>query len=190
MGVVQLYGIGMEYPDHWDLNFHHPPRPNAGGFEIMQKTAAIECVVSVIWRPQTSVEQGHDLRARIGKAMKGFLGPGHKENPSEQNRVQHDPDDAIKGYCERIFYKIRKEQGGLTLIRQEDRRVNGHKADLSEFVFPLSKRRNKGEMRRIQQIHICKKTNRFIAVYGSTLTTQHEKYSGLVREMFLTLQCH
>ena len=190
MAEIQLYEIGMEYPEGSEVSFQRPPTMASGGFEIIQGSTAINCIVNVIWRPQLSIFNGHRPTFSITKYFKGVLHTKLPHNPNECAPKSKEPNEALKHYCERIYRNIQKEQGKITILNRQETKINGHKADLSEFTFPIHKRGNSGDIRRLQIIFCCENSSRLIAVYGSTLMNANERYFELIREMLSTIKCH
>jgi hypothetical protein len=184
--MVNLYGIGLEYPDVWELTFHRPPTITQGGLEIIQSEGGIHCVVNVLWRPLRSMGNGHRSSRGIFGNLDRLISRNRKSPPFPEATQ----DQLLEQYCERIYQKIRKQQGEIAILSREQTVVNGHTAESSDFSFPAKKRGSKERMRRIQVIFCCDQTDRLVALYGSMLSSQHEIYLQPVRDILSTIRCH
>lgn len=195
MKRVNLFGIALDYQPPWELHFGKAPTDRVGGFELLLKEDyKIVNAICVIWRPCDTeiINSLLDVRHHRPSLMKRLFTTGpntEKTAPKEPAAADFSDQDLVARYCDGVYKSIAKEQGPVTLIKREKRRVNTHAAEFSEFIFPVSKRKKtQGNIHRMQLVLKCNESKRFVALYTST-REKAQQYTQ-IEKIFGSLKCH
>lgn len=196
MRSVNLFGVALKYPSQWELHFGKAPTDRVGGFELLLKeNYKITAAICVVWRPCDEVtinsllDNQHNRTGLTKRIL--MLGRNTETAPKDRKADDFSDEELVTLYCDGVYTNITKEQGPVTLIRREKRQVNVHAAEFSEFTFPVNKRRkDKGDIYRMQLTLKCNASNRFIAIYTSSHKKTRDEYLGQIESIFESLRCH
>ncbi len=194
MKTVNLFGIALEYQAPWELHFGKAPTERVGAFELLlKKDYRITNALCVVWRPYdeaiaASLNGGWHNRGGLLKWKTFGRGTETIITNSEQAGELAD-EEIVARYCDGIYRSITKEQGPVALIKREKQRVNTHAAEVSEFTFPVNRRKkNLGEIYRVQLVLKCNTSERFVALYTSS--REGLQLQAQIEGILRSFRCH
>ena len=193
MKNVNIFDISIKYPSEWELHFQQPPTEEIGSLELLIKNNhKINGVVCIVWRTydDNMIKSLYENQKQKSKSI-FKLGNSLDNVVENQQDKNFSNEELLRLYCDKIYKNIEKEQGTVTLTKREEKQVNHHPAEYSEFTFPVYKRKEeRGNTYRMQLIVKCDISNRFIAMYTSLKEKESSRYIEQINGVFESLICH